>query len=688
MMNFIGILIIGLYLAFSAYFLYLFKQNDFDLKKTLQAIKNKFFKKCKICQMFKNTKKTTETIKIKTEEGEKEIEIVKGDMEDCDAPLGFPFDICFDPENMTEEDKELREKLAEILRQRKQYIIDGGKKKLIIPLEATQFLTKNLNPLVNEYGEIIIIPKEKSILEQLRHAVFTIKNLDIELTDEVEIELTKNLEILKKLELAHYEQLEKIQKTKRKSRAEKRKQKKESQSVQNIKDKKENEENSIQNSNTNNTSENNENVKTEKKLTEEKLNNTSENNENINIKEENTKAENIEKPKIEENEKENKNNEEKNENKNQHKISENNNKEPNENHIEKNNIKENNDLTEKTMVNIENEKNAVVHAQHIETKLTETTENKKTQDNNQASKNSKIKISFDINELAKTKKEKTEENKNENISQKAKLTSCENEDKNETKQNENDIKHNANNNDENENNINENIITTASQKAELISHENEIKNEIKTNKMLNQKKIDITTIQNFYKKVLEYKHLFEPPIFNEENLVKNLQILNDRIGLGLFFNNLAKTTPLIYTDNKESVFADWKNIYIAFAMLYGAEFKNVITALLKLSMQEKIKFNEALAYILSDYIDDHFTGESNFCSIIVENTINNKLFRAYGAFFLMKGFKLGLEQNQMDFFRSFPYNSPYVIKNISKGLNLFEKKYPVLVDKANQVLIK
>jgi len=673
MTNFIGILIIGLYLAFSAYFLYLFKQNDFDLKKTLQAIKNKFFKKCKICQMFKNTKKTTETIKIKTEEGEKEIEIVKGDMEDCDAPLGFPFDICFDPKNMTEEDKELREKLAEILRQRKQYIIDGGKKKLIIPLEATQFLTKNLNPLVNEYGEIIIIPKEKPILEQLRHAVFTIKNLDIELTDETEIELAKNLEMLKKLERAHYEKLEKIQERKRKSRKERREKKEKTlPEEKNNKNEKINK-NSVNEekkniNNFNNTEK--ENTEQEKLIESSSNNNLTEKSKNISI-ENAKKSENIENKEIKSS------------------IQNIENKKTTESNIE--NLDK--DLTKQVINNNIDDKekeNSVVHAQQTQIETKESKENKTIQNEQSSVKPKKPRISFDIDKLTKTKKENIE-NKQEDKNKNNKKDNLSNNTDNINKNLEETSKKEENKeNDYNEKDINKNLITTALQKAESISQKNEIenKNEIEANKMLNQKKIDMTTIQNFYKKVLEYKHLFEPPIFNEENLVKNLQILNDRIGLSLFFNNLAKTTPLIYTDNKESIFADWKNIYIAFAMLYGAEFKNVITALLKPSMQEKIKFNKALAYVLFDYIDDHFTGENNFCSILVENIMNNKIFRAYGVFFLIKGFKLGLSENQMDFFRSFPYNSPYKIKTVSKGLNLFEKKYPVLVDKANQVLIK
>lgn len=684
MIKVFAILLMIVYVIFSIYFLYVFSKNEYNLRKTF----NFFKKRCKFCSMLKNIKKETDVIEINTEEGVKKIEVVKGDMEDCEAPLGFPFDICFNPNNMREEDKELREKLIQILAQRKQYIIDGGKKKLIIPLEATQFLTKNLNPLVNEYGEIIIVPKEKTVLEQLKHAIFTIKNIDVDLEDKTETELVKNLELLKKLERVHNEKLEKIQEKKRKSRKDRKKEKiaKEQKEIQRDKNNETgNQESKLNVSIEKKTNNQDENVQDKKidvnSKTEESVN------ENIGVhahqsdilnpnSKTNTKEDN-------EIAKDKKNTSEKlsfdikhNSNKDLYKE--------NKNIENENQTKEKGNVSKKAIdATIQNSEISVVHA-HQENETPNINQQNYKSDTKVNIKNIENEKKENLNNAKKTNDEEQESllsfnpiEKNNNKNEPLKKERNKEGSANKTKIDLNNVK---------PNNPTSDIIEDAmDQKEEIVISENK---DDKAKEMLNQKKIDIQTIKEFYTNVLQYKHLYEPPVFNKENLIKNLNVLNDRTGIGLFFNNLAKTTPLIYTDNKESVFADWKNIYIAFAMLYGAEFKNVITALLTPKMEEKIQFNKAFAHVLSDYIDEHFTGGSEFCSMVLINKKTNQKFRAYGAFFLMNDFKLGLKENQIDFFRSFPYNSLHKIETIAKGLNLFEKKYPVLIGKPNEVLIK
>lgn len=166
-MNLGLIITITLYLLITGYFLYKFFKNEMSFKDTILDIKKSLFFCC-----LKNKKEIEETI---GEERTKEIQENLEEINDCKAPAGFPFDICFG-DNLMKEDIVLREKLLKILKNRKNVVLEGGKEKLIIPLEATLFLTKSLNPLVNEYGEIQIIVKHKQLSQKLQEVMFLLKN--------------------------------------------------------------------------------------------------------------------------------------------------------------------------------------------------------------------------------------------------------------------------------------------------------------------------------------------------------------------------------------------------------------------------------------------------------------------------------------------------------------------------------
>jgi hypothetical protein len=57
---------------------------------------------------------------------------------------------------MTKEELFIKQKVIGIVAKKNQKIVDGGKEKLVIPMESILFLTKNMNPLVSESGEINI----------------------------------------------------------------------------------------------------------------------------------------------------------------------------------------------------------------------------------------------------------------------------------------------------------------------------------------------------------------------------------------------------------------------------------------------------------------------------------------------------------------------------------------------------
>ena len=57
---------------------------------------------------------------------------------------------------MTKEELFIKQKVIKIVSKKNQKIVDGGKEKLVIPMESILFLTKNMNPLVSESGEINI----------------------------------------------------------------------------------------------------------------------------------------------------------------------------------------------------------------------------------------------------------------------------------------------------------------------------------------------------------------------------------------------------------------------------------------------------------------------------------------------------------------------------------------------------
>lgn len=149
MENLINYILFSVYIALIVGFVFIFYKNEYNLSKSLKFIKIKLGKCC--------IKNKTALDKVIGSEVRKEIEDSMLKINSCDQPIeGLPLDLCI-TENLDETDIKLRGEVAEILSNRKNVVFDGGKNKRVVPLEATIFLTKAMNPLVNEEGEILII---------------------------------------------------------------------------------------------------------------------------------------------------------------------------------------------------------------------------------------------------------------------------------------------------------------------------------------------------------------------------------------------------------------------------------------------------------------------------------------------------------------------------------------------------
>ena len=144
-----------LFLVFLLGGFFILSINDYDIKKAIRYMRVKFFSCC-----IKEKKKLEEKIGVVA------IKKIEGDLidiKDCKEPVeSIPLDLCLSSELEIEELK-IREKIFRQLKERDNFIVDGGKNKMILPLEATIFLTKSFNPLVSEDGNILIISEHKKV---------------------------------------------------------------------------------------------------------------------------------------------------------------------------------------------------------------------------------------------------------------------------------------------------------------------------------------------------------------------------------------------------------------------------------------------------------------------------------------------------------------------------------------------
>jgi len=110
-----------------------------------------------------------------------------------------PFPIKFSDE-IGEYEKKVREKIYDKLKKHPPVYEDHGVQKLIVPLESLLFLNYDLNPLVNEEGEITFTIKESPVIAELKKFLIELKEVDetIYESDEELVDAIKALIILSK----------------------------------------------------------------------------------------------------------------------------------------------------------------------------------------------------------------------------------------------------------------------------------------------------------------------------------------------------------------------------------------------------------------------------------------------------------------------------------------------------------
>jgi len=166
-----------------------FVKNNFNEVEDIEEI---IKPACNIKTEIKGIKKENYPIKEKLEK-------INEETESTDLNSVFPFKV-LDNSDMSQAEIELRQRLIKKIKEKPSYFMDNGEKKLVVPLESIVFLNKDLNPLVNEYGEIIIRIKEE------KHANLTGYKIVLEDTGEIifdnDIEVVSALKELDELSKA------------------------------------------------------------------------------------------------------------------------------------------------------------------------------------------------------------------------------------------------------------------------------------------------------------------------------------------------------------------------------------------------------------------------------------------------------------------------------------------------------
>lgn len=146
-------IILTIYTISFIYLMIRFKQSNWNSEELGKRIRKDFSFIFKCCINKKKLEKHLDDKEI--EKLEEDLEKIIDADNDCMEPMGIPLNVCLS-EDMTKEELFIKQKVIGIVAKKNQKIVDGGKEKLVIPMESILFLTKNMNPLVSESGEINI----------------------------------------------------------------------------------------------------------------------------------------------------------------------------------------------------------------------------------------------------------------------------------------------------------------------------------------------------------------------------------------------------------------------------------------------------------------------------------------------------------------------------------------------------
>jgi hypothetical protein len=173
-----------------------------------------------------------------------------------------------------------------------------------------------------------------------------------------------------------------------------------------------------------------------------------------------------------------------------------------------------------------------------------------------------------------------------------------------------------------------------------------------------EKKVE--DVKDFYIN-LNYNTYTDKPL-DFSNLKDSVQkLLSTDRAVGALFRNIAKTTPIIYNENKEVLFVDQSNVYFAIAKMYGMESKTYLDQFIKLKKEDILAINEGLSNALEIYLSDLISGTLKSGLYILENK-EHQLFSSFGFCIQSKAFRMGLNHDEFDYFRSFPFDTDYKIK--------------------------
>lgn len=186
-MEYIFYLLFISWLIFITHFLFMFFKSDMDFNITIEnykELKNKIVNKNVLTKKNEISENIVEITKEDIENNLKELEKIElNKSKDLDInleknlvnPEGFPIDLSL-TKDLSEEEKLVRDRVLKKIKTEPSFFYEGGRKKMVLPLEAILFLNRGYNPLVNENGEIIISIKEHKIMEELKEIIMSLKS--------------------------------------------------------------------------------------------------------------------------------------------------------------------------------------------------------------------------------------------------------------------------------------------------------------------------------------------------------------------------------------------------------------------------------------------------------------------------------------------------------------------------------
>jgi len=171
------VLFIIIWVSIGAIFLTAFYKADFDFEDTFILLK-------RWTRLSKESISSDEVVVVKETEKERYIDKVDAvlgieEEEDCKTLAGFPLDLCVD--DLNDSDRKIRENVMKKIRTEPVYFEEMNRdgsisKKLVAPLEILMFLNKELNPLVNEHGEILLSAKEEKVVGDIKAIIMELKS--------------------------------------------------------------------------------------------------------------------------------------------------------------------------------------------------------------------------------------------------------------------------------------------------------------------------------------------------------------------------------------------------------------------------------------------------------------------------------------------------------------------------------